>query len=95
MARLRAATPCIDGSHTRLEAEANKLTRYLNIVQIIISIAMITLIVMQRRGGGLGSLAGDSSIYHTRRGVEKTIHNLTIVLAIAFGLTSLLSVILQ
>lgn len=71
------------------------MTVYLNIAQIIISIALIVLIVLQRRGGGLGSLGGDSSIYHTRRGVEKSIHNLTIVLAIAFGLTSLLSVIFQ
>lgn len=71
------------------------MTVYLNIAQIIISIALVTLIVMQRRGGGLGSLAGDSSIYHTRRGVEKTVHRLTIVLAVAFGIISLLSVVLR
>jgi preprotein translocase subunit SecG len=75
--------------------EAPPLSIYLNIVQILISIALIVLTVMQRSGGGLGSLGGDSSIYHTRRGMEKSLHNLTIVLAVVFGLTSLLSVIFQ
>ncbi|NLD43456.1 MAG: preprotein translocase subunit SecG [Chloroflexi bacterium] len=68
---------------------------YLDIIQILISAALITLTVLQRKGGGLGSLSGDSSIYRTRRGVEKTLHNLTIVLAVVFGLTSVLSVILR
>lgn len=69
---------------------------YLNIVQIIISIALIALTVMQSKGAGLGRmLGGDSSIYRTKRGVEKTMFNLTVVLAVVFFLTSLLSVILQ
>ena len=72
------------------------MTVYLNIVQIIISIALIALTVMQSKGAGLGRmLGGDSSIYRTRRGVEKTMLNLTVILAIVFFLTSLLSVILQ
>ena len=72
------------------------MTVYLNIVQIIVSIALIVLTVMQSRGAGLGRMfGGDSSIYRTRRGVEKTMYNLTIILAIVFFLTSLLNVILQ
>jgi preprotein translocase subunit SecG len=72
------------------------LTIYLNIIQIIISIALIALTVMQSKGAGLGRmLGGDSSIYRTRRGVEKTMFNLTVILAVVFFLTSLLSVILQ
>jgi len=71
------------------------LTVYLNIIQILISVALIALTVLQRKGGGLGSLGGDSSIYRTRRGVEKSLHNLTIILAVVFGLTSVLSVILR
>jgi preprotein translocase subunit SecG len=68
----------------------------LNIVQIIISIALVALTVMQSKGAGLGRMfGGDSSIYRTRRGVEKTMFNLTIILAVVFFLTSLLSVILQ
>jgi len=71
------------------------LTIYLNIIQILVSAGLISLAVLQRKGGGLGSLGGDSSIYHTRRGAEKTLHNLTIILAVVFGLTSVLSVILS
>jgi preprotein translocase subunit SecG len=72
------------------------LTVYLNIVQIIVSIALIALTVMQSKGAGLGRmLGGDGSIYRTRRGVEKTMFNLTVILAVVFFLTSLLSVIVQ
>jgi len=72
------------------------LTVYLNIVQIIASIALIALTVMQSKGAGLGRMfGGDSSIYRTRRGIEKTMFRATIVLAVVFFLTSLLSVLLQ
>jgi preprotein translocase subunit SecG len=72
------------------------LTVYLNIVQIIVSIALITLTVMQGKGGGMGRMfGGDSSVYATRRGLEKTVHNVTIILAVIFFLVSLLSVLLQ
>jgi preprotein translocase subunit SecG len=72
------------------------VTVYLNIAQIIISIALIALTVMQSKGAGLGRmLGGEGSIYRTRRGVEKTMFNVTVVLAVVFFLTSLLSVMLQ
>jgi len=50
---------------------------------------------MQNKGSRAGGMLGgiDSSIHRTRRGVEKTIFNLTIVFAVVFFLTSLLSVI--
>lgn len=72
------------------------MTLYLNIVQIIISVALIALAVIQSRSAGLGRMFGsDSPIYRTRRGVEKTVYNVTIVLAVVFFITSLLSVLLQ
>lgn len=97
------AVPCYNRRHCAYPIvrfwdalEGFALTIYLNIVQIIISIALIVLSVMQSKGAGLGRmLGGDSSIYRTRRGVEKTMFNLTIILAVVFFLTSLLSVILQ
>ncbi|MGI6380484.1 MAG: preprotein translocase subunit SecG [Anaerolineae bacterium] len=68
---------------------------YLNAVQIIISVALIALIVLQSRTAGLGRmLGGDSSIHRTRRGVEKTMFHVTIGLASVFFVMSLLSVIL-
>ncbi len=72
------------------------MTLYLNIVQIIVSVALIALAVIQSRSAGLGRMFGsDSPIYRTRRGVEKTVFNVTIVLAVVFFVTSLLSVLLQ
>lgn len=68
---------------------------FLNVVQIIISIALIVLILLQARGAGLGGIFGgtDSTVYRTRRGVEKTLFNLTIAVAVAFFLVALINVI--
>jgi preprotein translocase subunit SecG len=72
------------------------LTTYLNIVQILVSIALIGLAVMQSKEAGLGRMfGGDSSVYRTRRGVEKTIFQLTIVMAVVFFLTSMLNVLVR
>jgi preprotein translocase subunit SecG len=71
------------------------LSPYLNIVQIIVSLAMIGVILLQGKKGGLGGLlGGDSGVYRTRRGIEKTLHNLTIVLTVTFFVTSLLNVLI-
>lgn len=68
---------------------------YLNIIQIIVSLALIGVVLMQAKGGGLSSIfGGEGSVYRTRRGLEKTLYNFTIALAILFGIVSLLSVIL-
>ena len=68
---------------------------FLNLIQIVISVALIVLILIQTKGSGLGSLFGgsDSGVYTTRRGVEKTLFNLTIVLAVTFFIVSLINVI--
>lgn len=52
----------------------------------IISMALMTLfILIQNRGASLGAgFGGSSEIYTTRRGVDKTIHQLTIILAVIF-----------
>lgn len=69
---------------------------YLNIAQIIIAIALVGLMVMQSKGAGLGRMfGGQGSIYKTRRGVEKTMFNLTIILAVVFFVTALLNVLVQ
>ncbi len=67
---------------------------YLHIIQIIVSIALIALTVMQSRGAGLGRMFGsDSVIQTTRRGIDKTLYNVTIILAVIFFLVSLASVL--
>jgi preprotein translocase subunit SecG len=68
---------------------------YVNLIQIIISVALIVIILLQAKGSGLGGIfGGDSSVYRTRRGVEKTLFQATIGLAIAFFAVSIISVLL-
>jgi preprotein translocase subunit SecG len=69
---------------------------YLNIVQIIISIVLILVVLMQTRGSGFSAtFSSDSSIYRSRRGVEKHLFNFTIGVAVLFIIISLLSVMAQ
>ena len=66
---------------------------YLAVAQIVVSILLITLILLQERSSGLSGVFGGSesgSFYHTRRGLEKMIFWGTIALAIAFAVLALL-----
>lgn len=57
----------------------------MEIVQIIISLAIIALILIQERSSGFSALmGGDGAAYQTRRGVEKGAFYATIALAIIF-----------
>jgi len=61
------------------------LPTYLAVAQILISVALIATVMFQIRGGGLGGIFGQpDSVYRTRRGIEKTLLRLTIVLVIVF-----------
>lgn len=65
---------------------------YLNIAQIVLAIALIVVILFQVRGGGLGGIFGQqSSVYRTRRGVEKILFRLTIVFVTVFLVISVLT----
>ncbi len=67
---------------------------FLNIAQILVSITLIVLVLMQTKGAGLSGVFGsDTSVYKTRRGVERTLFNLTIVFAALFFVISLISVV--
>ena len=58
---------------------------YFSIAQIVLSIALILAILFQVRGGGLGGIFGQAStVFRTKRGVEKTLFQLTIILAVLF-----------
>ena len=68
----------------------------LGIGQIIVSIALIAAILLQNRGTGLsGTFGGDSAVYRSRRGIERTLFRLTIVLAVLFVAFSLLNLLPQ
>ena len=57
----------------------------LNIAQIVLAVALIMIILFQVRGGGLGGIFGQqSTVYRTRRGVEKILFRLTIIFLVSF-----------
>ena len=65
----------------------------IQIIQIILSITIVVLVLLQVKGGGLGSIfGGDGGVYRTRRGIEKRIYQFTIVLGIIFFVISLVAV---
>jgi preprotein translocase subunit SecG len=68
---------------------------YLNIAQIIISVALIVVILLQVRSGGMGGVFGgtETAVYKTRRGIERTVFNITIGLSIAFFVITILNVV--
>jgi preprotein translocase subunit SecG len=66
---------------------------YLIIAQILVALALIVVITLQVKGGGLGGIFGQpDSVYRTRRGVEKSLFQMTIALAILFVILSILVV---
>jgi preprotein translocase subunit SecG len=66
------------------------------VIQIIISLTLIALVLLQTKGAGLGGIfGGDGGVYRTRRGIEKTLYQTTIVLTVVFFIISLISVVLS
>jgi len=62
------------------------MVNYLNIALIIISVLLILSVILQSKGAGLGGLSGadTGAVYTARRGVERTLFRLTIVLSVIF-----------
>jgi preprotein translocase subunit SecG len=68
-------------------------TTALNIAMIMVSIALSAVLLLQAKGSGFGSgLGGTTSMFRTRRGIEKTLFQLTIVLTVLWLGIALLSV---
>lgn len=67
---------------------------YLYLAQIILAITIIVMVLMQAKNAGLGNVfgGGDMGVARTRRGVEKTLFNATIVLGIVFLLLCIVTV---
>lgn len=67
---------------------------FLQTSHAIIAVFLIALILLQSKGVGLSAaFGGGGEIYQTKRGAEKAIFILTIILAGLFTLTSLLNVV--
>jgi len=59
------------------------LTDYLSVAAILVSIALIAVILVQVKGEGVGGLQSGSFV-RTRRGLEKTLFQLTIALSVVW-----------
>ncbi len=69
---------------------------YLIIAQTLVAVALIAVVMMQVKGGGLGGIFGQpDAVYRTRRGVEKTLFQLTIALVVIFVILCVLVVRVQ
>jgi preprotein translocase subunit SecG len=65
---------------------------YFSAALILIAIALVLSILFQVKGGGLGGIFGQAdTVYRTKRGVEKTLFQLTIALAVIFVVVSILA----
>lgn len=68
----------------------------MEIIEIILSVAIIALILLQERSAGITGLLGGGDtggVYQTRRGMEKVIFRATIILSIIFVAIALLQLV--
>ena len=64
---------------------------FLQIAQIVIAIAVSSSILLQARGTGLSStFGGESTAYRSRRGLERTLFRMTVVLIVVYVIISIL-----
>jgi len=68
-------------------------------IQIVLSILLVIAVLMQKSEAGVGGSFGGNdnfnSGFHTRRGFEKNLFYLTIIVAILFVISSLLVIIIK
>lgn len=86
------------GGHASIAATMDMITTILPYAQIILSILLVASILLQQRGASIGgAFGGDnfSSTFYKRRGAEKVLFQVTIVLGILFVLSAVLSLILS
>lgn len=70
------------------------MKNYLSFFQILISLSLIVAILLQSQGGGLSSVfAARGEFYRSKRGVEKLVFYLTIMLSLLFLISSVLNLI--
>ncbi len=72
------------------------MTTYLDIALIIVAVGVILSVILQSKGAGLGGLTGAdaSSVFTARRGIERVLFWVTIVLSILFFVIALVIIIL-
>jgi preprotein translocase subunit SecG len=72
---------------------ALSLPNALDVAMLVISVVLSVVLLLQAKGSGFGAgLGGTTAVFRTRRGIEKSLFQFTIVLVVAFLLVDILSV---
>ena len=70
------------------------MTNILNIIQIVSAVLLILAVLAQHRGTTLGgAFGGETSVFSSRRGPEKFLFIVTIILAVTFVVTAVINVL--
>jgi preprotein translocase subunit SecG len=71
------------------------VSNYLDIALIITAVALIASVILQSKGVGLGGLSGmdTGGVFTARRGIEKTLFWVTIVLSVLFFILTAITVV--
>jgi preprotein translocase subunit SecG len=71
------------------------MSLYFDIALIVVALGLMLSILFQVKGGGLGGIFGQAdTVYRTKRGIEKTLFQFTIILAVLFVAISVVSLYL-
>jgi preprotein translocase subunit SecG len=72
------------------------MKRFIDIALIITSVALIISVILQSKGAGLGGLTGADTggVYTARRGIERTLFWVTIVLSVIFFILAITTVLM-
>lgn len=69
---------------------------FFSILQIVLSVLLVGAIILQQRGSEAGiAFGGGGESFRSKRGLEKFLFYLTIVLAVLFAANSILALVLQ
>jgi protein translocase SecG subunit len=73
------------------------MLKIINFAQIVISVFLIAVILMQNKGAGMSAVfgGGDGNVFHTKRGAEKWLFYATIILVVLFIGLGIASLIIQ
>lgn len=73
------------------------MAAYLPFIQIIVSIVIVALVLLQQRGTALGSAfggGGEGGFYSTRRGIQQKLYWATIVLGVIFIVLAIVNLVI-
>ena len=70
------------------------ITPWLAPAQMVLSVLLVISVLLQARGSDVGgAFGGGSTVYRTRRGIEKSLFRATVILAVLFTIISLIRLV--